>query len=50
LYEGGINCPLFVSGNGVSRTGTVKFDKYGWFIYHYCTSTEVQELQQGNKY
>lgn len=22
LYEGGINCPLFVSGNGVSRTGT----------------------------
>jgi hypothetical protein len=29
LYEGGINCPLFVSGNGVSRTGTVKFDKYG---------------------
>ena len=22
LYEGGINCPLFVSGNGVSRLGT----------------------------
>lgn len=21
LYEGGINCPLFVSGNGISRTG-----------------------------
>ncbi|WP_375558598.1 sulfatase-like hydrolase/transferase [Bernardetia sp. OM2101] len=22
LYQGGINCPLFVSGNGISRTGT----------------------------